>query len=179
MRWLSGVRKNFQKSRAISLADRDACHRPQPDGAAQPNLLKQKYMTDQETIARFIFLRSQGWSFNRIQVELQISKPTLIKWSRQHQFEIANLRATETEALAERVFRQRHERWEVLGRQLKRLEEEIEKRDLEEIPASRLHAIAAQLRAEINREMGRVHFAETTRLIPHEEFVVDRHEWSV
>ena len=136
-------------------------------------------MTDPETIARFIFLRSQGWSFNRIAVELQLSKPTLIKWSRQHQFEIANLRATETEALAERVFRQRHERWEVLASQLKRVEEEIEKRDLEEIPASRLHAIAAQLRAEINREMGHVHFAETTSRIPSEEFIIDRQEWEV
>ena len=136
-------------------------------------------MNDQETIARFIFLRAQGWSFNRIAVELQISKPTLIKWSRQHQFEIANLRATETEALAERIFNQRHERWEVLARQLKKLEEEIEKRDLEEIPASRLHAIAAALRAEINREMGHVHFSETCKQIPHEEFVFDREEWEV
>ena len=55
-------------------------------------------MTDQETIARFIFLRSQGMSFNDITVQLGVSKPTLIKWSRQHQFEIQNLRATETEA---------------------------------------------------------------------------------
>ena len=53
-------------------------------------------MTDQETIARFIFLRSQGWSFNRIAVEINISKPTLIKWSRQNKFAIQNLRATET-----------------------------------------------------------------------------------
>ena len=136
-------------------------------------------MTDQENIARFIMLRSQGWSFNRIAVELQISKPTLIQWSRQHQFEIANLRATETEALAERIFRQRHERWEVLARQLKRLEDEIEKRDIEEIPASRLHAIAAQLRAEINRETGQMRFAETCKRIPHEEFVYDREEWTV
>jgi transposase len=136
-------------------------------------------MTDQETIARFIFMRSQGWSFNRIAVELNVSKPTLIKWSRQHQFEIANLRATETEGLAERIFRQKHERWEVLARQLQRLEEEIEKRDLEEIPASRLHAIAAALRAEINREMGHVHFTEGTNTIPTEEFVYDRHEWEV
>jgi transposase len=136
-------------------------------------------MTDQETIARFIFLRSQGWSFNRIQVELNVSKPTLIKWSRQHQFEITNLRATETEALAERVFRQRHERWEILARQLKRLEEEIEKRDLEEIPASRLHGIAAALRAEINQEMGHVHFSEGTRNIPVEEIIFDRSEWEV
>ena len=50
-------------------------------------------MNDQETIARFIFLRSQGWSFNRITVELNISKPTLIKWSREFRFEIQNQRA--------------------------------------------------------------------------------------
>ena len=83
-------------------------------------------MNDQETIARFIFMRSQGWSFNRITTELGVSKPTLIKWSRQHQFEIQNLSVTETEALAERVFGQRHQRWEALARQLKRLEDEIE-----------------------------------------------------
>lgn len=136
-------------------------------------------MTDSETIARFIFLRSQGWSFNRIQVELNVSKPTLIKWSRQHQFEIANLRATETEALAEVVFGQRHERWRTLAGQLKKLEAEIEKRDLEEIPASRLHAIAAALRAEINREFGHVHFSEACKDIPREEFIYDREEWSV
>ena len=136
-------------------------------------------MNDQETMARFILMRSQGWSFNRIAVELNVSKPTLIKWGRQHQFDIANLRATETEALAERIFRQRHERWEVLARQLKQLEEEIEKRDLEEIPASRLHAIAAALRTEINRETGHVHFSETCKQIPHEEFVYDREEWEV
>ena len=136
-------------------------------------------MTDQETINRFVFLRAQGWSFNRITVELNVSKPTLIKWSRQHEFEIANLRATETEGLAERVFRQRHERWEVLARQLKRLEEEIDKRDLEEIPASRLHAIAAALRAEINREMGSVHFSETNSQIPPEEYVIAKHDWEV
>jgi len=134
-------------------------------------------MNDQETIARFIFLRAQGWSFNRIAVELKVSKPTLIKWSRQHQFDIANLRATETEALAERIFRQRHERWESLARQLKRLEDELEKRDLEEIPASRLHGLAAQLRAEINRELGPLHFSETTKRIPTEEFVIDEHKW--
>ena len=118
-------------------------------------------MTDQETIARFIFLRAQGWSFNRIAVEINISKPTLIKWSRQHQFEIANLRATETEGLAEpRLPSAPRTLGLLLARQLKRIEEEIEKRDLEEIPASRLHGIAAALRAEINREMGHVHFSE-------------------
>ena len=136
-------------------------------------------MNDQETIKRFIFLRSQGWSFNRLTTELPVSKPTLIKWSRQHQFEIANLRATETEDLAETVFGARHDRWRTLAAQLKKIEEEIARRDLEEIPASRLHGIAAALRAEIGRETDPLRFAETTRVIPDEEFVVSRHEWEV
>ena len=123
-------------------------------------------------------MRSQGWSFNHIAVQLQLSKPTLIKWSRQHQFEIQNLRATETEALAERILGERPLRWEALGKQLKRLEEEIEQRDLEEIPASRLHSIAAQLRAEIARETGgSPQFSETTTNIPPEEFVTCESKW--
>jgi transposase-like protein len=134
-------------------------------------------MTDQETIARFVFMRAQGASFNHIAEQLDVSKPTLIKWSRQHQFEIQNLRATETEALAERIFGQRHKRWEALARQLSRLEDEIEKRDLEEIPASRLHAIAAQLRAEILRETGGVQFSETNAQIPSAEYVICKTEW--
>jgi hypothetical protein len=134
-------------------------------------------MNDQETINRFIFMRSQGWSFNRIQVELKVSKPTLIKWSRQYAIEINNLRATETEALAERVFGEKHKRWEALARQLQKLEEEIDRRDLEEIPASRLHGIAAQLRAEIKREMVGVQFTETTNNIPSEERFLVEHKW--
>lgn len=134
-------------------------------------------MIDQEAEKRFIFLRTQGWSYDRIATELKISKPTLIKWSRLHEFEIKNLRATETEALAERVFGQRHQRWEVLARQLKKLEDEIENRDLEEIPASRLHAIAAQLRAEILRETGSLQFSETNKNIPSEDRGFGEHNW--
>ena len=126
-----------------------------------------------------VYLAEGPHTVRGLAAELNVSKPTLIKWSRQHQFEIANLRATETEALAEVVFGQRHERWRTLAGQLKKLEAELEKRDLEEIPASRLHAIAAALRAEINREFGRVHFSEACKDIPREEFIYDREEWSV
>lgn len=126
-------------------------------------------------------MRSQGWSFNRITVELNVSKPTLIKWSRQYQIEINNFRATETEALVEVVFGARHERWRRLAAQLKKLEEEIEKRDLEEIPASRLHGIAAQLRAEIARETAApqapLQFGERSNTIPDSERLVFTTDW--
>jgi hypothetical protein len=87
-------------------------------------------MTDQETIERFKFLRSQGWSFNRIAVELNVSKPMLIKWGRQHQFEIANLRATETEGLIEKFFKPQHERLKQLSSLMQRIEQELEQRKL-------------------------------------------------
>jgi len=57
-------------------------------------------MKDQETIQKFIELRSQGWTYARLMAELNVSKPTLINWSRKFQFQIQNLRAIELEALA-------------------------------------------------------------------------------
>ena len=135
-------------------------------------------MTDRENIARFVVLRASGWSFNRIAAELNVSKPTLIKWSRQHQFEIANLRATETENLAETIFGSRNGRWQKLAAQLERIEQEMDKRDLKEISATQLHAIAARLRAEIARDcIAPVQFSETTGNIPSEERVILEHKW--
>ena len=135
-------------------------------------------MTDAENMGRFVMLRSQGWSFNRIAVELGVSKPTLIKWSRQFEFEIRNLRATETEALAEQLFKPVHERWEVMARDLARVEEELGKRKLDDIPTARLFALAATLREKIAAETAPPDFSETTAHIPLEERTICVHKWS-
>ena len=47
-------------------------------------------MHEPQTVQRFIELRAQGWTYARLLVELNVSKPTLIAWSRKHQFEIQN-----------------------------------------------------------------------------------------
>src|SRR5512146_270209 len=60
---------------------------------------KCKCMNDVETQQRFVFLRAEGWSFARIAEDLQVSKPTLIKWSRKFQFDIQNQRAIIVESL--------------------------------------------------------------------------------
>ena len=39
----------------------------------------------------FIHLRAQGLSFEKISVEIGVSKPTLIKWNQEFSEEIANL----------------------------------------------------------------------------------------
>jgi orotate phosphoribosyltransferase-like protein len=48
-------------------------------------------MHDDKTVQRFIDLRVQGWSFARLAAELNVSKPTLIDWSRKHQHLVTNL----------------------------------------------------------------------------------------
>src|SRR5258706_6973236 len=136
-------------------------------------------MKDQETIAQFIHLRAQGWTFDRISAEIKTSKPTLIGWSRTYQFEIQNLRAIETEALAEKCLASRQQRWEQLGRDLRRVNEELAKRDLTDIPTSRLLMQAARLRAEASREAGGLRFTTAICNIPQEERFEDVLDWQV
>ena len=118
-------------------------------------------MKDHETVQRFIELRAQGLSFARIAQELAVSKNTLIEWSRSHQFEIQNLRSIETELLAERCFASRQQRWESLARHLARLDEELAKRDLSQVPTARLFHLASLLRAEVHRETAPLRFSSS------------------
>jgi transposase len=136
-------------------------------------------MKDQETIARFIQLRAEGWSFARIASELNVSKPTLIQWGRQYQFEIQNLRAVETEALAEKLFASREKRWQLIGEHLSRVEEELAKRTLDTIPTARLISLASKLRSEISLETGQTRFSTAVKHIPKEEFFEDVLDWRV
>ena len=50
-------------------------------------------MHDENTVRRFVELRATGWTYGKLTTELNVTKPTLIAWSRKHQFEIQNLRA--------------------------------------------------------------------------------------
>ena len=95
-------------------------------------------MKDQETIARFIQLQATALTYGKICAELKVSKPTLIQWSRKYQFDIQNLRAIETEALAQQCFAGQQERWAQISRDLRRVEAELAKRDLTDVPTSQL-----------------------------------------
>jgi hypothetical protein len=136
-------------------------------------------MKDQETVQRFIQLRASGWSFSRISEELKVSKPTLIQWSRLHQFEIQNLRSVETEALAEQCFATKRERWEQIGRDLRRVEEELAKRDLGDVPTARLLTLAASLRNEASREAAPVRLSTAVRDIPSDQRFECVLDWQV
>ena len=136
-------------------------------------------MHDQETVRRFIELRADGWSFSRIAAELKVSKPTLIDWSRKHQFEIQNLRMIETEAMAEKLLVTRQQRWKALGRDLARVEAELGKRDLTAVPTSRLLGLAAMLRREVSRETGSMRFMANYYGVPADQRVEEITDWQV
>jgi transposase len=142
-----------------------------------PDLFGTEAQDQPDLRTRFILLRSQGWSYARISSELGVSKPTLIKWGRQHAFAIHNLRAAETEELATRLFGERHQRWDALARQLKKLEEEIEHRNLADLSTWRLHEIAIRLRKEINALATPSRMAENGNQLAEEELVHCQREW--
>ncbi len=134
-------------------------------------------MTDIETQQRFISLRSEGWSFGRIAQELNVSKPTLINWSRKFQFEIQNQRAIFLEQLQEKWLATRDQRVGVLGEQLRQVEAELAKRDLTSLTTHQLFSLADALRRQIKREIGTMEFTTPTSEIPNDEYHDQVQDW--
>src|SRR6188472_1454377 len=99
-----------------------------------------------ETVQRFIELRAQGWSYARLMTELNVTKPTLIAWSRKHQFDIQNLHAIELETLREKWLASTTERVDKLGVQLQSVEAELATRDLSTLSTPQLMTAARVLR---------------------------------
>ena len=134
-------------------------------------------MKDQDTVQRFIELRSQGWTFTRLMAELKVTKPTLIAWSRKHQFQIQNLRAIELEALADQWLASVTDRVSALGAQLRKVEAEIATRDITDLSTSHLYAMARSLRRQIEQATGSVQFASPVAEIPRDEYHDQVQDW--
>ena len=130
-----------------------------------------------ETYQRFIELRAQGWTYARLMTELNVTKPTLIAWSRKHQFEIQNLRAIELEALREKWLASTSERVNSLGEQLRRVETELARRDLATLSTPQLMTAARNLRRQIEQATGSMQFTIPLNEIPFEELHEQVQDW--
>jgi IS30 family transposase len=91
-----------------------------------------------QTKQKFIQLRAQGYSFDKIAKELGKAKQTLIDWSKELQEEVANQRALELEALYEEYKLHRVSRLQGFGTMLSKIRAEVERRDLSDIPTDKL-----------------------------------------
>jgi hypothetical protein len=117
----------------------------------------------QAIMARFIALRAQGSTYTTIADELKVSKPTLVDWGRKYQFDINNFQTVEWEALAEKHLTSRAHRWAQLGTTLRRVEDALTQRNLDDVATARLITLASSLRAEAAREVGGLRFSKSVR----------------
>ena len=134
-------------------------------------------MYSPETVQRFIDLRAQGWTYARLMAELNVTKPTLIAWSRKHQFDIQNLRAIELEALRDKWLASTTERVNALGEQLRRIETELSSRDLAGLSTPQLMAAARTLRRQIEQATGLTEFTLPLEEIPAAEQHEQVQDW--
>jgi hypothetical protein len=134
-------------------------------------------MHDEKTVQRFIELRSQGWTYTRLMAELNVSKPTLIGWSRKHQFQIQNLRAIEMEALAGKWLSSVADRVNALGEQLRQVEAELAARDIKDLSTAQLYLLARSLRRQIEQATGSVQFTSPVAEIPGGEYHDQVQDW--
>ena len=119
-------------------------------------------MKDMATKERFIELRIKGLSYNAIANEIQVSKQTLISWSKEFEIQISNLKAMELEVLQEKYYISKVKRIELLGKYLDRLMSEIDSRgeDLSSVQTEKLFELLLKYTARLKEEERATCFTE-------------------
>jgi transposase len=106
-------------------------------------------MKEMETKHRFLELRAQGKSLRTVADELSVGRQTLVRWEREYKEQIENLKAMELEALLERHRLTVQAQIERYGVELKRVTEELQKRDLADVPTPKLYDIMIKLHVRV------------------------------
>lgn len=95
-------------------------------------------MKGEQTKQKFLELRAQGKSLRAIEIEIGTSRGTLAKWEQEYREELTNLKAIELDAMREKYLLTNQAQLDLLGTQFTRLKEELEKRDLSDVPTPKL-----------------------------------------
>lgn len=110
-------------------------------------------MKDANTKEKFLELRAQGKSLRTIEQEIGTGRRTLAKWQSECKEELENLQAIEFEVMREEYSLTVQARIERFGRQLQRVTEELENRDLSDIPTPKLVDLAIKLDTKLREEV--------------------------
>jgi len=133
-------------------------------------------MTDLQTRQRFIELRANNTSFDKIAKELKKSKPTLIDWSRELIEEIANYKALALEAIQEEFALSIRARLESKTIIFNKLREEAESRDYSEIPTEKLLTLLSTQEQRLQDEL-KAPFYQSAKEI--EKSKADTEKWAL
>ncbi|EFZ2114311.1 hypothetical protein BOY45_004284 [Shigella flexneri] len=98
---------------------------------------------------QFIELRAKGHTFADIADQLNVSKPTLIEWSKELKTEIENSKALEMESLQEKYFASWKQRLEFTGDQFARLKKELESRDFSDMSTKELLEVSLKFQGQL------------------------------
>jgi transposase len=109
-------------------------------------------MSTVDTQEQFIEMRANNESYASIATKLGVSKTTLIKWAKEYEYEIHNQRSLNMDALQEQYKMGRKYRIEMLAGRLEKLQAEVEKRDLSEVPTYKLYEMIDRTVQALERE---------------------------
>ena len=100
---------------------------------------------------RFIELRAKDYSLEKIAKEIGVSRQTLANWEKAHEEEIWSMHSMELDALEEEYCMKRKGRIKLIGTSLRRVKEELERRDLSDVPTVKLFEFELKLVAELKQ----------------------------
>lgn len=141
-------------------------------------------MKSNKTKDKFIELRAQGMSFNKIAEEIKVSKVTLMKWDKELDTEIAEARYIELETLREKYYMNKQSRLECYGELLEKAKYELQMQDFSEISTDKLIQIVNNLlEIKFNNDLKNVtcHSKETAPSLglSLDEFETFKYSWSL
>lgn len=127
----------------------------------------------------FIELRAKGLSFDKIAKKLNVSKPTLIKLSKEFEHEINNFKIIELENLYEKYYMKKEKRITLFGDILKKINDELQNRDLSKIPTEKLFDLMIKYSKYLKDEKNEMIFREEREVKGLELYRTEVDEWKV
>jgi hypothetical protein len=114
---------------------------------------------------QFIKLRANGLSYDKIIKEMGKAKATLLKWGRELQEEIGTARSIELESMYEEHGMLREQRLRFHGQTLQRMREEIEERELSEVPTPRLMELYLKQESQMSLDLEKLSFLDNETML--------------
>ena len=120
-------------------------------------------MKGTEIKGKFVQLRAEGLSLDKISKELNTSKPTLIKWQKELEKQISEAKLYEFESLFEQYGMLKKQRVEVYGERLQKIRNEIQNKIeayFNGLSITELLELQEKLEAKLKAEMDSVGYTE-------------------
>lgn len=110
---------------------------------------------------KFLILRADGLSFDKIAKELKVSKPTLIQWSRIYQDDIKDLQFQDMQELKEKYKHDKQSQYETLLKQLEKFNSAIDDADVTSATIKDLHLIRNDIMQKLEQLENKTIYTKT------------------